>query len=307
MDARRASARKALLEEQGPSAIGFYTTGQLFLEEYYTLASSPTAAIGTNHVDGNTRLCTATAAGRSRSPSAATANPAPTPTSTTPTSSRSSATTSPKPRPCCGCGCWTGSPAPTRPRSSASTRAGRRCRAGRRAPGAAAGHQRRADERRCCTRSSPTDWVDHDYIEAHTVGFDELAKRCRRVHARAGRARSARARGRHPARRRAPRDDADRLLSDRAAGLLPVPPGDRRGRPGQQPAPPARHARQARLRHPADERSTHRGEHPRMRRRRRPGRVSQLEQRRHVEELARSGTSTRRRSRTTRRRPTRCR
>ncbi len=28
---------KELLDEQGPSAIGFYTTGQLFLEEYYTL------------------------------------------------------------------------------------------------------------------------------------------------------------------------------------------------------------------------------------------------------------------------------
>jgi anaerobic selenocysteine-containing dehydrogenase len=28
---------KELLAEQGPSALGFYTTGQLFLEEYYTL------------------------------------------------------------------------------------------------------------------------------------------------------------------------------------------------------------------------------------------------------------------------------
>jgi predicted molibdopterin-dependent oxidoreductase YjgC len=28
---------KELLQEQGPSALGFYTTGQLFLEEYYTL------------------------------------------------------------------------------------------------------------------------------------------------------------------------------------------------------------------------------------------------------------------------------
>ena len=51
-----------LLEEQGPSALGFYTTGQLFLEEYYTLAVIAHGAIGTNHVDGNTRLCTATAA-----------------------------------------------------------------------------------------------------------------------------------------------------------------------------------------------------------------------------------------------------
>jgi anaerobic selenocysteine-containing dehydrogenase len=53
---------KELLEEQGPSALGFYTTGQLFLEEYYTLGVIAHGAIGTNHVDGNTRLCTATAA-----------------------------------------------------------------------------------------------------------------------------------------------------------------------------------------------------------------------------------------------------
>lgn len=53
---------RLLLEEQGPSAIGFYTSGQLFLEEYYTLAVIAHGAIGTDHVDGNTRLCTATAA-----------------------------------------------------------------------------------------------------------------------------------------------------------------------------------------------------------------------------------------------------
>ncbi len=53
---------KHLLSEQGPSAIGFYTSGQLFLEEYYTLGVIAHGAIGTDHVDGNTRLCTATAA-----------------------------------------------------------------------------------------------------------------------------------------------------------------------------------------------------------------------------------------------------
>lgn len=51
-----------LLMEQGPSAVGFYTTGQLFAEEYYTLGVLAHGGIGTNHVDGNTRLCTATAA-----------------------------------------------------------------------------------------------------------------------------------------------------------------------------------------------------------------------------------------------------
>jgi anaerobic selenocysteine-containing dehydrogenase len=53
---------KRLLDEQGPSALGFYTSGQLFAEEYYTLAAIARGGIGTNHLDGNTRLCTATAA-----------------------------------------------------------------------------------------------------------------------------------------------------------------------------------------------------------------------------------------------------
>ncbi|MFL5879038.1 MAG: molybdopterin oxidoreductase family protein, partial [Actinomycetota bacterium] len=53
---------RELLEERGPSSIAFYTTGQLFLEEYYTLGLIAHGGIGTNHVDGNTRLCTATAA-----------------------------------------------------------------------------------------------------------------------------------------------------------------------------------------------------------------------------------------------------
>jgi ferredoxin-nitrate reductase len=53
---------RALLDEKGGSAIGFYTSGQLFLEEYYTLAVLGKAGLGTPHMDGNTRLCTATAA-----------------------------------------------------------------------------------------------------------------------------------------------------------------------------------------------------------------------------------------------------
>ncbi|MEU6619704.1 nitrate reductase [Streptomyces litmocidini] len=53
---------RELLSAHGPGAIGFYTSGQLFLEEYYTLAVLARAGIGTNHLDGNTRLCTSTAA-----------------------------------------------------------------------------------------------------------------------------------------------------------------------------------------------------------------------------------------------------
>ena len=53
---------KSLLQERGPLSHGFYTSGQLFLEEYYALAVIGKAGIGTPHMDGNTRLCTATAA-----------------------------------------------------------------------------------------------------------------------------------------------------------------------------------------------------------------------------------------------------
>src|SRR4029453_15516538 len=45
-----------------PLQHGFYTSGQLFLEEYYTLAVIGKAGLGTPHMDGNPRLCTATAA-----------------------------------------------------------------------------------------------------------------------------------------------------------------------------------------------------------------------------------------------------
>src|SRR4051812_45867751 len=53
---------KRLLAENGPLTHGFYTSGQLFIEEYYTLAVIGKAGLGTPHMDGNTRLCTATAA-----------------------------------------------------------------------------------------------------------------------------------------------------------------------------------------------------------------------------------------------------
>jgi ferredoxin-nitrate reductase len=48
--------------EYTAGAIGFYTSGQLFLEEYYVLGMIGKAGLGTPHMDGNTRLCTATAA-----------------------------------------------------------------------------------------------------------------------------------------------------------------------------------------------------------------------------------------------------
>ncbi|AJF63716.1 molybdopterin oxidoreductase family protein [Streptomyces vietnamensis] len=57
-----AARSRTLLDAHGSGSIGFYTSGQLFLEEYYTLAVLARAGLGTPHLDGNTRLCTSTAA-----------------------------------------------------------------------------------------------------------------------------------------------------------------------------------------------------------------------------------------------------
>jgi anaerobic selenocysteine-containing dehydrogenase len=50
---------KELLAEAGGGSIGVYNSGQLFLEEYYTLGVLVKAGLGSPHLDGNTRLCTA--------------------------------------------------------------------------------------------------------------------------------------------------------------------------------------------------------------------------------------------------------
>jgi ferredoxin-nitrate reductase len=52
-----ARSRELLDGPGGWGHFGFYTSGQLFLEEYYTLAVIGKAGIGTPHMDGNTRLC----------------------------------------------------------------------------------------------------------------------------------------------------------------------------------------------------------------------------------------------------------
>jgi len=57
---------REIQKELSSHGIGFYTSGQLFLEEYYTLAVVGKAGFGTLHMDGNTRLCTATAAASMR-------------------------------------------------------------------------------------------------------------------------------------------------------------------------------------------------------------------------------------------------
>ncbi|KAF2856852.1 nitrate reductase [Plenodomus tracheiphilus IPT5] len=57
---------KKTIEKLTSHGIAFYTTGQFFLEEYYVLAMVGKAGLNTLHMDGNTRLCTATAAASMR-------------------------------------------------------------------------------------------------------------------------------------------------------------------------------------------------------------------------------------------------
>ena len=122
-------------------------------------------------------------------------------------------------------------------------------------------------------------WVDHDYVDAHTLGFERSRRDRSSPTPPSGSPRSA----------ASPARDVERAAEifgtsrarglDRAAGLLPVAPGDGRGVPGQQPAPAARHARPPGCRHPADERPADRAEQPRDRRRRRPAGLPQLGER----------------------------
>jgi ferredoxin-nitrate reductase len=48
------------LATEGPDGVGVYNSGQLLLEEYYTLGKLARAGLGLAAIDANTRLCTAT-------------------------------------------------------------------------------------------------------------------------------------------------------------------------------------------------------------------------------------------------------
>jgi ferredoxin-nitrate reductase len=47
---------------EGPDAVAIYNSGQLVLEEYYTIGKIARAGLATSNIDANTRLCTATTA-----------------------------------------------------------------------------------------------------------------------------------------------------------------------------------------------------------------------------------------------------
>ena len=271
-----------LLQERGPSAIGFYTTGQLFLEEYYTLAAIGHGAIGTNHMDGNTRLCTATAAAALKETFACDGQP----------------------------GSYTdidyADVIALFGHNMAETQSVLWMRildrlTGPNPPRLVCVDPRETEVARAATASGGVHlaplpgtnvalmngllhevigngWVDREYVDAHTVGFAELEKQVQdyppeqvapicRVDAEQIRA-AARVLG-----------QARRLLSTVLQGFYQSHQASARRRAGEQPQRHPRHARQARLRDSADERAAERAEHPRVRRRWGHGRVPELEQR----------------------------
>ena len=50
------------LAAEGPDSVAIYNSGQLLLEEYYTIGKIARAGLGISTIDANTRLCTATTA-----------------------------------------------------------------------------------------------------------------------------------------------------------------------------------------------------------------------------------------------------
>src|SRR5947209_1947104 len=50
------------LASEGPDGVAIYNSGQLLLEEYYTLGKIARGGLGLANIDANTRLCTATTA-----------------------------------------------------------------------------------------------------------------------------------------------------------------------------------------------------------------------------------------------------
>ena len=261
--------------------IGFYTTGQLFLEEYYTLARDRQgghrhAAHGRQHpavhrhrgggAEGDLRHRRAARLLRRRRPLRR--------------DRAAAATTSPRRRPCCGCGCSTAGAARTRrrmlcvdPRATPVAREADVHLAPRVGTNLALlnGLLRELIER---------GWVDAAYVDAHTLGFDELRATVEPLHARAGRRDLRR-------RRRATRARPPSCSAPASGCVSTVLQGFYQSNQATAAACQVNNLHLLRgmigrpgRRRPADERPADRAEHPRDRRRRRPAGLPQLGQRR---------------------------
>ncbi|SCD36492.1 Molybdopterin oxidoreductase [Streptomyces sp. di188] len=269
---RVVSRTRALLDDRGPGSVGFYTSGQLFLEEYYTLSVLAHAGVRTNHLDGNTRLCTATAAEALKESFGSDGQPGSYEdidhADTIALFGHNMAETQTV--------LWTR----VLDRLEGSDPPRLLCVDPRYTPVA-----RRADVHLAPRPGTNvallnallheiirTGRVDRAHLDARTVGYDGLAAGVERCTPPLGRG-DLRCPGRRDRTRRRPPRRRGAAHLHGSPGCLPVAPGVRRRRAGQQPAPDPRHARPPRLRADADERPAHRPEHPRVRSRRRPPRL----------------------------------
>ena len=149
--------------------------------------------------------CTATATPASAWPprssptsrrSASTRRPTPTPTSRSPTSSCWSARTCASPTRSCGSA---SAATRTSPRSSSiDPRTTETAHGGHPAPTPCAPKSDLALLYGLAHLLIERGWIDRDFVDAHTTGFDEFAAHVAAVHARAGRARDTGLRGRAP-------------------------------------------------------------------------------------------------------------
>lgn len=256
---------RELLDEVGPLSHSFYTSGQLFLEEYYTLAMIGKAGLGTPHMDGNTRLCTATAAAAMKESFGSDGQPG----SYTDIDScdalflfgHNMAETQTV--------LWTrvldrlhGPDRPVivavDPRRTKVTEAAVESGGVHLAPLPGTNLAlMNGLLRELITRG----WVDHDYVTAHTRRLRRAGCHRGAVYPGAGGRDLPDRPGRAAACGRGVRHVRSGVVH-RVAGFLPITPGHRGVLSGQQPAPVARADRETGLRRPADERAAHRSEHP---------------------------------------------
>ena len=246
--------------------------GQLFLEEYYTLAVIGKAGLGTPHMDGNTRLCTATSAAAFKESFGADGQPGSytdiehcdaiflyghnMPETQTVLWARILDRTRGEDPPRIVC---------VDPRRTAVAEEAERTGGVHLAP--------RVGTNLALMNGLTRElfvhgWVDHDVGRPSTPSASTSSARPSSPYT-----------PEHVADicgvdaddlRRAARifGESERCAVHGAAGLLPVAPGDSRLRGGAQPAPAARHDRPSRRRGAADERPADRAEQPRVRRRR---------------------------------------